>query len=543
MQKPVLRFSAVFILSFLFSLQSIGETTSSGKLTATIIDAENNEPVAARIHLRDSDDKYFAPDGSFLKYTFKGDGFFYVDGGFSVELPPGIYDMDIARGIEYEIAHHKITIDVGKAVTQAVRLKRWIHMKERGWYSCDAQINANPTPRRASHTVSPAEVILMAKGEDLNLANMMAFGPGDWDREFFTAKDHPVSEENYIVRWNEEFRSWLYGHMTMFGMNEWIAPANSAWPNSENPWDYPPNLDICDMVQKQGGLVSYSHPVYAFDPIYDVFDDKRVLFSALEIPVDAVLGKVDAINLLSYVSTDSLTMNLWYRLLNCGMKIAPVAGTDCYLNSSGGPVGWWSGPMGGERTYVIPDGDFTYDNWVEGLRKGRSFVTSGPMIFLTVNGRQMGDEIRIEGKSGQELHVTAEVISDAPVHSLDIVVNGRVVETVTSSEGEKQLKFEGDITLNESSWIAARCRGKEDRFVYKSLDDKDGSHFAHTNPVYCYLGDESIQSAADAQYFIEWIDRMIDELKTRDNFEDDSQKKRVFKLFREAKALYVDMLD
>ena len=538
-----IRFCMALLLSAFLPSNPDADAIDTGTLTATIRDFDTGEPVAARIHLRDSDGNYYAPEGRFLKYTFNGDGFFYANGSFIISLLPGSYELDIVRGIEYEIAHRELKIEAGKTVATVVSLERWIHMKEQGWYSCDAQINANPMPRRAEHTVTPAEVLLMAKGEDLNLANMMAFGPGDWDREFFTGKDHPVSESNYIVRWNEEFRSWLYGHMTMFGMNEWIAPANSAWPRSDNPWDYPPNLDICDKVRKQGGLVSYSHPVYALDPMYDVFDDKRILFSALEIPVDAVLGKVDAINLLSYVSTDSLTMNLWYRLLNCGMKIAPVAGTDCYLNSSGGPVGWWSGPMGGERNYVKPDGDFTYGNWVEALRNGRSFVTSGPMIFLTVDGRPAGNEIRLDKGGKAHVHVQAEVLSNVPVHSLDIIVNGKIVETVISSQGEKQMSFDGYIVLDESSWIAGRCRGGEDRFVYKSLDDKDGSHFAHTNPVYCYLGGKAIRSAEDALYFIDWIDGMIDELEKRDNFENKSQKERVFRLFREARQKYEAMLD
>ena len=62
----------------------------------------------------------------------------------------------------------------------------------------------------------------------------------------------------------------------------------------------------------------------------------------------------------------------YYALLNCGFRLRPSAGTASGVH----PV-----PLGFGRVYVyLPDG-FSYPGWIDGLDAGRSFVTTGPMLF------------------------------------------------------------------------------------------------------------------------------------------------------------------
>jgi len=71
----------------------------------------------------------------------------------------------------------------------------------------------------------------------------------------------------------------------------------------------------------------------------------------------------------------------YYALLNSGLVIQPTAGSA----SGAHPV-----PLGYSRVYVhLPHG-FSYAAWLEGLKAGRSFVTTGPMRLATVNGRDPG---------------------------------------------------------------------------------------------------------------------------------------------------------
>src|SRR5262249_34435773 len=71
----------------------------------------------------------------------------------------------------------------------------------------------------------------------------------------------------------------------------------------------------------------------------------------------------------------------YYPLLGCGFRWRPTAGTASGVH----PV-----PLGFGRVYVrCPDG-FGYEAWVRGLDQGRSFVTTGPMLLVQLNGQDPG---------------------------------------------------------------------------------------------------------------------------------------------------------
>src|SRR5204863_9229341 len=80
----------------------------------------------------------------------------------------------------------------------------------------------------------------------------------------------------------------------------------------------------------------------------------------------------------------------YYSLLNCGFRLRPSAGTANGVH----PV-----PLGFSRVYVHLDGPFHYDDWMKGLAAGRSFVTTGPMIFATINGEFAGTQFAAKGSA------------------------------------------------------------------------------------------------------------------------------------------------
>src|SRR5207302_2008407 len=71
----------------------------------------------------------------------------------------------------------------------------------------------------------------------------------------------------------------------------------------------------------------------------------------------------------------------YYALLDCNFRLRPTAGTASGVH----PV-----PLGFGRVYVHLDGTLDADAWLKGLNAGRSFVTTGPMLFVTLNGHEPG---------------------------------------------------------------------------------------------------------------------------------------------------------
>ena len=83
----------------------------------------------------------------------------------------------------------------------------------------------------------------------------------------------------------------------------------------------------------------------------------------------------------------------YYRYLNGGYRLPLVGGTD--KMSSEVPVGLY-------RTYVFipPEQDFTYQTWCANLAAGRTFMSGGPIISLSVDGHVIGDTLHLAGNGG-----------------------------------------------------------------------------------------------------------------------------------------------
>ena len=60
-------------------------------------------------------------------------------------------------------------------------------------------------------------------------------------------------------------------------------------------------------------------------------------------------------------------------------------GTDVFLNKVNSRL------PGSDRVYVhCGTGKFSYQNWIDNLRAGKSFVTNGPMLRFTAGGQEPG---------------------------------------------------------------------------------------------------------------------------------------------------------
>jgi hypothetical protein len=70
-------------------------------------------------------------------------------------------------------------------------------------------------------------------------------------------------------------------------------------------------------------------------------------------------------------TVDHLEPEDYYQLLDAGFRIPLTNGSDHPARI-----------VGCARAYVKVDNEFSYARWIEGIRKGRTFVTSGPLLFL-----------------------------------------------------------------------------------------------------------------------------------------------------------------
>ena len=435
----------------------------------TVLDDETGQPIPCRIHFRSPEGMPFQPHGHHTHVNSNLDTwhidiggdlrlgqitYAYITGHCEGWLPRGEVLVDIARGYEYVPLRTKVTVAPGQREL-TFRLKRLRNMTRERWYSGDTHV----------HFLSTQGGHREASGEGLQVVNLLLsqWGHLFTNTEEFTGRPSVDPATGTIVYATQENRQHILGHLTLLGLKEPVNPWCSDGPSEA---ELGGNLETtlsrwADACRDQGGTVVIPHlPNPNCEPATLI-----------------ATGRADAIEMLVH---DDFFHREYYRYLNCGYRLPLTGGTD--KMTADVPVGLY-------RTYVrIPDHEpFTYDNWCKALRSGATFLSGGPLIGLTVEGRPIGATINVPAGGGT-VEVEAWADSVLPVHCLELVMNGEVVARTEETTGTKRLRLKHRLAVKAHSWVAARCAGPN----YTSLKHHDGWHrgiMAHTSPVYLAVGE------------------------------------------------------
>jgi hypothetical protein len=245
---------------------------------------------------------------------------------------------------------------------------------------------------------------------------------------------------------------------------------------------------------------------------------------AREFPVDLALGAVDALDVLSNMDEEGGCW-MYYRVLNCGLKCTASAGTDSQMDVMRHAL------PGASKVYVHTSAPLAYEKWLAAYKAGRTFVSNGPLVSFQVEAKGPGEEIELPAP--RPVRVTAKAQSIVPMGVLELIVNGEVAASVQATNGGTLAEISREVQVNKSSWIAARVWGPSNRLVVN-----DAKAFAHTSPVYCYVGKQKIASPQDAKIVIAWIDRVIQDLAASPRFATAERRNEILTLFRKGRAYY-----
>jgi TolB protein len=485
----------------------------TGGLRLRTTDREARKPITARIALQQEKGKFVAPPGALYR-ILRGSGHFYCTESADFILPAGKYVLQAFHGPEYKPVLEELTIQAGQTLDRTIELTRWTHAAQSGWYSGENHIHANYGYGQWYNT--PDSMFAQCSGEDLNVCNFMVANSdtdGIFDRSFFRGKVDPRSTPETILYWNQEFRSTLWGHATLVNLKQVVEPVMTGFRDTTNPWDVPTNADVADRTHWQKGHFNYTHAVQnAVKPFENPY-------AAKGLPIDVALGKVDSLDLnLSY----SGTVPIWHRLLNCGFRLPPSAGTDCFLNRI------FSQLPGGDRVYVRVDGPLTYAGWVDGLKKGRSFVSNGPMLELKVDGQDLGSVIQLARP--RKLMVRARARSQHPLAKVELLYNGQVAATLPLARDDLSATFEQAVEVDRSGWLALRASGPG--------NPNSPVLFAHSAPIYLEVAGVPMRSRTDAQFFLQWIDNLAVIVRTRDHFPNEELRRHAEDQLDAARTVY-----
>lgn len=515
------------------------EVRPTGAVTVRVVDEKSKRPLAARVRLVDSQSREVVPLGHPPRLTedaqegdvrFQSRRYCYIDGEFAVDRTQFPLKYQLLKGYQYRMAEGELRSPSGESGAITIPLSRWSSFSDSGWYSGDVHI----------HHIAPKTCRLEMDAEDLNVANILT-SDFTQDQSEFEGRVNTHSSGRYLVYVNQEFRSHELGHLCLLNLKKLVQPV------SLQPHHHPLHLRVCDEVHQQGGYVSWAH-----------FPS----WPGVESPLDVAMEKLDGLEFMSVLeprrfpvfmrqvvpeweSNDGL--RLWYRFLNCGFHLTATAGTDKMTTFV---------TVGANRVFARVEGEFSYQNWIDALKAGRTFITNNPMISLAVNGQEPGARLNFRSRRTKVLEIRASAESQLPYHHLEVVCNGRVIADATPNGPRHAAEIKLEHPLHESCWIAARAYEDIDGYYAKGikfdtihveegtlLSNYFGTRrpetvFAHTSPVYVVRDGQPIRSWDDAQYYIRYMDLSLRWLETEAKFARPEDKQASIEAFRIGRAIY-----
>jgi hypothetical protein len=365
-----------------------------------------------------------------------GEGFkrsFFAQDSFTLHLSAGSYRLMATKGPEYLPVDRTISVGENESHFVNIELKHWINMSALGWHSGDSHIHYARMDNAANQ-----RLVRWIDAEDLRIGNVLLMGDARetfFPQYAFGRTGRFVLQDTALIPGQEDPRTNVMGHTIFLNIQKPIRQSKGL---------YYLYSAIFDEAHRQNALGGYAHVVR------DSFLVHRDM--TLNIP----RNKVDFVEICEF---GEVQFELYYEFLNLGFKLSAIGGSDTP----------WGGTVGDSRVYAYINNGFDPDDWFAAVKKGRTFVSVGPLLEFTVDGFLPGEELT--PKKGQNLKVHAKGMAgylDFPLQQLEIVVNGEVVRSAQPVNNTVSLDF--DIPADHSFWIAARTKGAHSSPVYVTVD-------------------------------------------------------------------------
>ena len=493
-----------------------------GVLSVRTRDAATGEATGSRIHLTASDGKFYAPHDAYARVSGADDRVFHSTGDFTVTLPVGQVSLTVVKGFEYYPQAVEATIEPNDVSIVTVDLERMTDMAAKGWYSGSTHVHMN----YAGNLHNTLEnLMMMSAAEDQDIVNEQIANKDNriLDHQAFVKGGgaHPLSTPDQVLVVGQEYRPPFYGHVFMFGLEDHlISPFTTGYEGTGIESLYPSNTDMFRKAKAQGATVGYVH---AFGGDNDPLEGS--LGGAKGFMVDAALGTTDAVEWSGAGRAGFFPL---YAVWNNGLRVTAVGGEDSISNLHASKL------VGSVRTYVHTGArGLTMDAWFEGLRMGHAFVSTGPMVELSVDSMIPGEEVQVPAGGGT-VELAGRAQSITPLDTVLLVWNGEVIEEMPVEGDGHRVEFTRSLAVTESGWYHLRVAGsRADRYP---LDASFAQAF--TNPVWVTVGDRPMRSRAAAEYSIRWIDKLREMAEAWPGWRSQRERDHVFAQFDEAKAIY-----
>jgi hypothetical protein len=251
----------------------------------------------------------------------------------------------------------------------------------------------------------------------------------------------------------------------------------------------PSALFAASRQKNAGSLVQLNHPRsggLGYFNTYDLDPEKAAFASA---PFDPGFDVMEVMNGATFGGDNRRAIDDWLHLVNRGYPIRIVGSSDAH-DVDGGETGY-------ARTFVLMAepvaGAIDREALVAAIRKGRSFVSNGPVIAARANRKATFGDMIAAKKGRVDLDITVTGAPWLDVSEVRLIVNGerRPPLAIKGADG-RTVKFRDRVRVEmpRDGWIAIEVLGA--RSLYPLIQQRSGDGtsaeaalpYALTNPIF-----------------------------------------------------------
>ncbi len=488
------------------------QTTDSSRcrLTLNLIDAATKESLPGLVRIMTSDGRIEALEGLFnrgtgLRQRHPSRDWYVILKSTTVSVPRERLRIEAFSGLETELARKTIDLTDQASAEVTLPLVRFHRAATNNWR------NGNTHLHLMSLTRDQADQYLksISRADGLELVFVSYLRRAKAERNYisntYTKQQlQQLSGHGVMFGHGEEHRHNFgsggegYGHVMFLNIKELIRPVSIGPGIMGEGTDWPPLRRGIDKARRDGATTIWCHNAFGFE----------------EVP-DWIAGVLDAHNIFDGGSRGSYE-DTFYRFMDIGLRVPFSTGTDWFIYDF-------------SRVYVEVDEPLTVERWLDGLEKGRTFITNGPLLKFSLGEYSPGDVVRLA--QPRELNISSLVVGRCDFQKIEVIYNGRVVQSAPSRSvgGHFEARITAPLWINEPGWVALRISSEQKNELGAPL-------FGHTGAVYVEIAGKTVFKPEVAKKLIANMNEAMRTIREKASFADDKQADDILNVYREGIA-------
>ncbi|MEW5977078.1 MAG: CehA/McbA family metallohydrolase [Acidobacteriota bacterium] len=482
------------------------------RLTLTLVDAESKETIPGVVRCFAQSGGPAIPlagslsRGQGLKGNDAIQDWYVISQAEEILLPRQQLRLEALAGLETELATALIDLTGQDRISLTIPIRTFSRISKDGWYAGNTHLHlSNLNQDQADRYLKE-----IPRADRLEVLFISYLERALVDKDYITNR-YPIGDltefwsTGVLVNNGEEHRHNFgdqgegFGHVMLLNIKRLIQPVSIGQGISRSGTDGTTLQMGIDDAHRQGGVAIWCHNSWGLEDVPNF-----------------VSGKLDAQNIFDGGAHGSYEDG-FYHYLNAGIRVPFSTGTDWFIYDLA-------------RVYVGVRGSLGIKPWLDALVAGRSFITNGPILKLTVQGREIGATVEL--KQPQEVLVQAEGTGRSNFEKLELVKNGRVIAQANTQphEGTFQAQLQQRVRIQEPAWLALRISTQATNEYGRPL-------FGHTSPVYITVEGRSIRMDQEVAYLREQIRQARRAIAAQAVFATKEERERVLSVYERAVAL------